>query len=169
MPIVEDENPGDSGSILNLEKIKKLLSLYKYPLILAAIGLIFFLTGFLYIIRTQNTTSEVIFSTESSSSAVINKRKLHIDVEGAVMVPGVYTMEGVNIVADALVAAGGLSADADREWVAKNINRAAKLIDGGKIYIPSVTEITSGQTQNFQPKADRPLAESNLLGVTIGK
>jgi len=38
------------------------------------------------------------------------------------------------------VAAGGLSAKADRDWVEKNLNKAEKLVDGQKIYIPKVGE-----------------------------
>jgi len=39
-----------------------------------------------------------------------------------------------------LITAGGLSEKADRLWVEKNLNRAAKLIDGQKIYIPRADE-----------------------------
>jgi competence protein ComEA len=39
-----------------------------------------------------------------------------------------------------LVVSGGLSAKADRDYVAKNINLAQKITDGGKIYIPFAGE-----------------------------
>src|SRR3990167_4098155 len=51
-------------------------------------------------------------------------------------IPGVYKLKTDQRVEDALVLAGGLSADADRSWVEKYLNRAAKLVDGQKIFIP---------------------------------
>jgi competence protein ComEA len=66
--------------------------------------------------------------------------KVVVEIEGAVERPGVYTLNSFDRVDTLLIAAGGLAADADREWVAKNLNRAAKLVDGGKIYIPSIKE-----------------------------
>jgi len=66
--------------------------------------------------------------------------KLLVDVAGAVMKPGVYELKGNARVNEALIAAGGLGEEADREWVEKNLNLAAKVTDGQKIYIPSREE-----------------------------
>ena len=66
--------------------------------------------------------------------------KLVADVAGAVMKPGVYELKGNARVNEALIAAGGLGEEADREWVEKNLNLAAKVTDGQKIYIPSREE-----------------------------
>ena len=59
-----------------------------------------------------------------------------IDISGEVINPGVYRLTGEVRVNDILIKAGGLSANADRDWVAKNLNLAEKLIDGEKIFIP---------------------------------
>jgi competence protein ComEA len=67
--------------------------------------------------------------------------KVMIDVGGEVIKPGVYELNNGDRVNDALVAAGGLSAKADRDWVEKNLNKAEKLVDGQKIFIPKVGEI----------------------------
>jgi len=67
--------------------------------------------------------------------------KVMIDVGGEVIKPGVYELNNGDRVNDALVAAGGLSAKADRDWVEKNLNKAEKVVDGQKIYIPKVGEI----------------------------
>ena len=67
--------------------------------------------------------------------------KVAFDIAGAVMKPGVYVLPGGSRVAEALVAAGGLSKEADREWVEKNINRAEKIDDGRKFYIPKMGEV----------------------------
>jgi len=64
-----------------------------------------------------------------------------VEASGEVQKPGVYKLNAGSRVGDLLTAAGGLSAEADREWVAKNVNMAAKLQDGVKIYIPSKKEM----------------------------
>ncbi len=71
---------------------------------------------------------------------VESNNKVTIDIAGEVINPGVYTLEAGSRINDGLVAAGGLAAKADREWVEKNINRAEKLNDGQKIYIPKIGE-----------------------------
>lgn len=170
MPIIEDENTEDSESIINTQKLINYFSLYKLPIILICIGLVFLIAGFIYIFKLENASPEVIFSSESTSSAILKSTKLWIDIEGEVINPGVYEMSEGDRISDALVIAGGLSADADRDWVAKNLNRAAKLTDGGKIYIPSLKIINEGNFQlpitNYQNNLSNP---SNLLGVSTGK
>lgn len=66
--------------------------------------------------------------------------KLLVDVAGAVIKPGVYELKAGARINEALIAAGGLGEEADREWVEKNLNLAAKVTDGQKIYIPSREE-----------------------------
>lgn len=64
-----------------------------------------------------------------------------IDIAGEVIKPGVYKLKNGARVEEVLIMAGGLSAGADREWVEKNLNKAEKLYDGQKIFIPKVGEI----------------------------
>jgi competence protein ComEA len=71
---------------------------------------------------------------------VQSNNKVTIDVGGEVINPGVYELKSGDRINEALVAAGGLSAKADRDWVEKNLNKAEKLVDGQKIYIPKVGE-----------------------------
>ena len=59
-----------------------------------------------------------------------------VDVSGAVEKPGVYELGKGSRIKDALVMAGGLSEDADREYLEKIINMAEEVEDGQKIYIP---------------------------------
>jgi competence protein ComEA len=67
--------------------------------------------------------------------------KVMIDVAGEVINPGVYEMNNGSRIEDVLVMAGGLSANADRGWVEKNLNKATKVVDGQKIYIPKMGEV----------------------------
>jgi len=55
-----------------------------------------------------------------------------VDVAGAVVHPGVYRLVAGSRIADALVAAGGMTPEADQ--VA--LNRAAPIRDGQRIYVP---------------------------------
>ncbi|AEB06935.1 competence protein ComEA helix-hairpin-helix repeat protein [Coriobacterium glomerans PW2] len=59
-------------------------------------------------------------------------QQLVVDVSGAVMAPAVVQLVSGARVADAIAAAGGLSSDAD----VSALNRAAKVSDGDKIYVP---------------------------------
>ena len=59
-----------------------------------------------------------------------NDIQLIVEINGAVQKPDVYKLSSNSRIDDLLILAGGLSADADREWVTKNINRAGKLSDG---------------------------------------
>ena len=60
-----------------------------------------------------------------------------VHVDGQVAAPGVYELaEGEARVNDAILAAGGLTQDADTS----SLNLASKVADGQKIYVPAVAE-----------------------------
>ena len=65
-----------------------------------------------------------------------------VDVSGAVVNPGVYSLPSDSRMEDALKAAGGVTQSADPAYLTKNINLAQKLSDGIKIYVPQVAEQT---------------------------
>lgn len=88
---------------------------------------------------------------------------LKIDVEGAVINPGVYSVASNARVQDALVAAGGLSSSADREIVAKTINLAARLTDGMKIYMPKIGDPSVTAIGGIQGSSD-----TSVLGSQTG-
>lgn len=174
MIIEDDENSQGQFLFFDKDRLRELAIIYKFPLALSVLGIILLITAIILLIKNQTVSSDVIFSTSASSSA---QAKFRIDIAGAVLSPGIYEVQEGERIADALIAAGGLSADADREWVAKNLNRAAKLVDGGKIYIPSVSETLAGKSQN--PKLNsgqtnlsnlgNEQKQSNILGVTSGQ
>lgn len=86
------------------------------------------------------------FTSEEVQGA--NTAELFIDVSGAVQKPGVYKLPGNARTQDALIAAGGFSADADRDYVSKSMNLAAPLTDGMKLYIPAVGEVVSARSNS---------------------
>jgi len=128
----------------SLSLVSLLTSLYSQKLIIfILLGLI--LIGFGVLAYKTNTFSsgdkvEVISSTtapQGTGSDIV------VEISGSIEKPGVYKMKNGDRIDDLLITAGGLSVDADRDWVTKNINRASKLSDGQKIYIYSQTEVAS--------------------------
>jgi competence protein ComEA len=128
------------------------------PLFLATIGIFFILAGIIQLISSRSPEKDLIF--EAGPQV---KREIIIDVQGAVMSPGVYSLTPEARMVDALAKAGGLSEDADRVWVEKNINLAQIANDGLKIYIPRVGE------QGLQISSDKininTASEAELEGL----
>jgi len=111
------------------------------------IGMILLGYGLIGLMASSSTSKDIIFEKgdESSQEASAENKNLitkeiMVDVEGAVVSPGVYRLPQDSRIKDALIAAGGLSSSADRDWIAKNLNLAAKVIDAGKLYIPFTGE-----------------------------
>ena len=71
---------------------------------------------------------------------------LVIDVQGAVLHPGVLQIEHGSRVADAIAAAGGYSPRVDAERAGREVNLAAELRDGDRIVVPSRDDPTGSGT-----------------------
>jgi competence protein ComEA len=133
------------------------------PIGLGLAGMIFLGYGLLTLVTPKDSKGEITFEAASDVSPLAKeaeKKQLTVDVSGAVEKPGVYDLPADARIQDALIAAGGMSPDADREKVSKGINLAAKLIDGGKIYIPKVGESAA--------VAGLASSGSTVLGTEIG-
>jgi competence protein ComEA len=116
---------------------------YRFQILFFLIGAILIGLGLL-LVKDSRITSSKIEVLESTTEGLGEDLEIVVEVAGAVERPGVYKLtKGVRI-EDALISAGGISADADRIWMEKSLNRAAKLIDGQKIYIPRKDEQISG-------------------------
>jgi competence protein ComEA len=92
------------------------------------------------------------------------KGKIFIDIEGAVISPGVYELPVGSRVKDVLVLAGGLAEDADRLFCEKNINLAEEIKDGQKIYIPSAVN-TNAQQGYFEASIQSNKVSINSASV----
>lgn len=66
-----------------------------------------------------------------------------VEISGAVKNPGVYNLEPGQRVEDLINKAGGLK-NADPEFLAETLNRARKLQDGEKIFIPQEQLLAEG-------------------------
>ena len=73
---------------------------------------------------------------DGSSHKASAEFEVYVDVDGAVVRPGVYRLKDGARVSQAIDAAGGLTAEAD----VAGLNRASKVTDGQKIYVPMVGE-----------------------------
>lgn len=136
------------------------LSAYKIPLMLAGISAFLIILSVSIIIKSTQSASPIQFSSgEATTAAQIKQITIQVDIEGAVMRPGVYQLPLGSRVEDALSAAGGLTGEADSQYVQHVMNRAMKLVDGAKLFIPkqggsetshiiSTSSTVQGQSQN---------------------
>jgi len=99
------------------------------------LGLGLSLGGAWWMWSESNTTQVEIIEADDGLGT-----EIWVDVQGGVVRPGVYSLREGDRVKDALIAAGGLGGQADREAVAKYINLAEKIKDGTKLYIPVIGE-----------------------------
>lgn len=117
-------------------------SVYKIPLIFGAASIILIGLAISLLVKSTQTSRPIEFSSEINEATIAGAMTgIVVDVAGAVTHPGVYELNRGARVEEALIAAGGLSKSADTDWVAKNLNRAMKVNDGVKIYIPEVGEV----------------------------
>ncbi len=126
----------------------KLIEFAKTNFIILALffaGLIFLGIGLIQILGERET--QIKFQKGSDVEGVQGDalKKIKVDVEGEVLKPGVYELNSDARVQDALVAAGGLTQDANRDA----INLAAKIADGQKIYVGAVGEVISASNSNL--------------------
>lgn len=113
-----------------LEKYKLQIGIGLMGLILMGVGV------FLFRQLEEKPTIEIL-----SEDKTVEGTTIFVDIQGAVQNSGIYELASDARINDLLIRAGGLSAAADREWLAKNINLAQKLSDGAKIYIPTQKEV----------------------------
>lgn len=126
-----------------LQKIPRNLYIH---LIIGSLGVIFLVYGLIYLLGNNQSRENITFDQASQgksqdlSPTLAAQKEIVVDIEGAVLNPGVYHLSQDSRMQDLLIKAGGLSAKADRDAVAKRINLAVRLTDGAKIYIPVVGE-----------------------------
>lgn len=119
------------------KKIEEFLLRFRYPVLVLLIGLILATCGLFFSksgLLSPSTKVEVLTSTTSGQLT----GEVTVEISGEVVTPGVYKLPGGSRVEDVLIMSGGFSANADRSWTDKYLNRAARITDGQKIYIPAV-------------------------------
>ena len=136
------------------EKVRQAVLENKLPVFLGGMGILLILVSIGMVIFSPEDTSEITFKEASDSATATSSGTIMVDIEGAVEKPGVYSLSFGSRLKDGLIIAGGLSALADREKIAKSINLASKLIDGAKVYFPKTGEATSISVGNLGSMGD---------------
>lgn len=147
--------------------IKKNKGLLKKIGILAVVAII---AGTVMFSNNNKKSKEV--STESESLVIEETvvDKVWVDIGGEVKSPKVVELDDGSRVQDAIDAAGGLTSEAD----ITNLNRAALVNDGDKIYVPAVGDesgasgSTSGGVSTTGGKVNINTADSEELQTITG-
>lgn len=95
-------------------------------------------------------TGDKVEVLNSTNAGPESPQEIIVEIVGAVEKAGVYKMKTGDRIDDLLITAGGISATADRIWVDKYINRAAKLTDGQKIYIYHLGELSAKESSGIK-------------------
>ncbi len=89
----------------------------------------------------------------------VAQAKPKIDIEGAVIHPGIYEMANDSRIQEVLITAGGLAPKANRTYISQTINLAQKVYVGLKIYIPEIND--DSNTTNMSNTTNT----SNMTGL----
>ncbi len=139
--------------------------IYKKGLVVLAIIVIVIITALGYIISVKNNEVllpssneenkklEVTVNDDNANQEIVKEEdkeisKIIVDINGAVKNPGIYELEEGMRVNDVIEAAGGLTDEADTDYVSKNINKARIVSDEEKLYIPKIGDDLSSLEQN---------------------
>ncbi|MBD5548520.1 MAG: ComEA family DNA-binding protein [Lachnospiraceae bacterium] len=103
--------------------------------------------------KPSNAVDDSVRETDAMKYCVVH-------ICGAVKEPGVYTLEGVSRIYQAVEKAGGFREDAARDY----LNQADLITDGMKIYIPTEAEVEeTGMMNNWDTSGSDSADEKNLL------
>ncbi len=90
--------------------------------------------------------SGLVVAASPSGATPEASTEIVVDVEGAVVEPGIRSLLTGARIADAIAAAGGYASDADLAASAHALNLAATLADGDQVYVPVLGETGEGGT-----------------------
>lgn len=138
----------EKSELFSLDNTSKLLKKNLLLVILFLGGAIMLLVGALQFFSKPSDSGIVFESVESSAEA----SKIFVDISGAVNETGVYEFSQDERISDAIKRAGGLSEDANTEYIERNVNQAQKLSDGMKLYFPFEGEeepVVLGSSSSF--------------------
>ena len=122
------------------EKIEKMTLVDRLLIGIFLLGCILAITSLFRGIRSGGQAQIEYLGSGDDSAGNDSVLKIMVDIEGAVISPGVYELPIRSRLKDVLVVSGGYAVDADREYCEKNLNLAQEVKDGQKIYIPTLLD-----------------------------
>jgi competence protein ComEA len=132
-----------------------------YVLMMALFAVV--LAGTVYVMRRPEPAAIAITTAtpRPTPSAVL----VVVDIRGAVIKPGVYSLSAGSRLQEALTLAGGTVADADL----RGLNLARKLVDGEQIYVPVQGEGTGAfpTVSASRVPAAVPQGKININAATV--
>jgi competence protein ComEA len=131
---------------------------YKWGVVVGLFGVIALGVG-IFLYRSEADTPEIQILSSQDEASVSAETFVYIDVSGAVKSPGVYKLTTDSRVEDALSIAGGFTNKVDYKWIEKNLNRAERIRDGMKLYIPAENEAI------YTANADNTITASSKIDL----
>jgi len=146
---MDAQNVSDTNSKNNFATIVKLLRKNYFEITLVALSVI--VTTVVLVLHMQNLHTsnsneqiEIRQGPSQKTTSHLQQKYIFVDVSGAVMNPNIYKATLRSRLKDVLIMAGGLSANANRDFFYRNFNLASYVYGQEKIYIPHNYEIWQG-------------------------
>ena len=145
---------------------------FRYVILIFLLGAILTGVGLFISQNERNGDGDRVEVLTGATEGQNEGSEIVVEIAGEVERPGVYKLPKNSRIGDLLVAAGGVSPNADRDWMEKSLNRAARLADGTKIYIPAVNErsgVLSANNLGVAGGSDavRGSGGSNLININL--
>ena len=113
---------------------------FRYAILIFLLGVILTGVGLFISQNEKDGDTDQVEILTGASEARDEGSEIVVEIAGEVEQPGVYKLPKNSRVEELLIASGGISEGADRDWMEKSLNRAARLSDGQKIYILGANE-----------------------------
>jgi competence protein ComEA len=113
---------------------------FRYAILIFLLGVILTGVGLFISQNEKDGDTDQVEILTGASEARDEGSEIVVEIAGEVEKPGVYKLPKNSRVEELLIASGGISEGADRDWMEKSLNRAARLSDGQKIYILGANE-----------------------------
>lgn len=124
--------------------LKRLYKEYPYEAgLLSVAGGIIIISLVAAILTNKPVEAQKTSIVSSPNNAQAKETFITIDVSGSVKNPDIYSFTYTPRIKDVIKRAGGLTDQADTDFIGRNFNLARFVTDQEKIYLPSKTEIQS--------------------------
>ena len=128
-----------------IDSFNPLLTRYKIEVFLLGTAIVIGICSLLLYLQPGNKSSLLDSSAQNTQSRTEPRAlSITIDISGAVKNPFVYSLSNNARIIDVIQRAGGLTEEADKSFVMRNINYARILSDQEKIYIPFLSDTANG-------------------------